>query len=258
VSIKVMTAVWQHSKARSGDLLVALAIADFSNDDGLAFPAIPTLAKKARLSPRQVKRALQELQRLGELDIHKNRGPHGANRYRLLPGDNMSRDNLSPVTFATGGGDILGKQGVTPMSPNPSEENRQRTVTSAPASRTTRKGGQPTKTEAVWEAYREGYKRRYDIDPIRNAKGNGILARLVDRLGAERAPKVAAYYLGCEDAYYLRELHPTEILLRDCEKLHTRMVTGRRATTPSKSQGKITILPEGEGYGSRLAAITES
>src|SRR4029078_780385 len=80
VSIKVMTAVWQHSQARSGDLLVALAIADFSNDEGLAVPPIQTLAKKARLSPRQVKRALQELQRLRELDIFKNRGPQGGNR----------------------------------------------------------------------------------------------------------------------------------------------------------------------------------
>ena len=235
MSINVMTAVWQHSTARSGDLLVALAIADFSNDEGIAFPAIPTLAKKARLSPRQVKRALKELQRLGELAILKNRGPHGVNRYKLLPGDVLSRDNLSPVTSATGGGDILGKQGVTPMSPNPSEENRQRTVTSAPASRTTRKGGQPTKTEAVWEAYREAYTRRYNVAPIRNAKVNGTLARLVDRLGAEHAPKVAAYYLSCADPFYLKVVHSTEILLRNCEGLHTQWRTGRRAATVPKS-----------------------
>jgi hypothetical protein len=157
VSIKVMTAVWQHSQARSEDLSVALAIADFSNDEGLAFPPIQILAKKARLSPRQVKRAHQELQRLRELDIFKNRGPQGGNR--------------------------------------------------------------------------EDYERRYHVDPIRNAKVNGNLARLVDCLGAENAPKVAAYYLGCADPFYLKVVHSTEILLRDCEGLHTQCVTGRRAAT---------------------------
>jgi hypothetical protein len=84
MSIKIMTAVWQHSQAKSGDLLVALAIADFSNEQGLAFPAIPTLAKKARLSTRQTKRSLTRLQQLGELTVLKKQGPHGVNQYKLL------------------------------------------------------------------------------------------------------------------------------------------------------------------------------
>jgi len=97
---------------------VALAIADFSNDEGHAFPSIPTLAKKARLSPRQVKRVLQRLVKLGELVIQEKLGPHGVNLYRLLPGDKLSR----VVTSMTGGSDICDKQVVTSMSPNPSEE----------------------------------------------------------------------------------------------------------------------------------------
>lgn len=118
MSIQFMTAVWQHSKANGGDLLVELAIADFSNDEGVAFPSIATLAKKARLSPRQVKRALQRLMQFGELAILKNQGPHGVNLYRLLLGDKLSRG----VTSATARGDIRGKKVVTPMSPNPSSE----------------------------------------------------------------------------------------------------------------------------------------
>lgn len=133
MSIKVMTAVWQHSQARSGDLLVQLALADFSNDEGFAFPAIPTLGRKARLSPRQVKRALDRLQRLGELTVFKKQGPHGVNRYRIMVGDNFSLaqpvngsdgDRLSlaehvAVTLKASDGDILGKEVVTPTSPNP-------------------------------------------------------------------------------------------------------------------------------------------
>lgn len=122
MSIKVMSAVWQHSKAKSGDLLVQLAIADFSNDEGFAFPSIPTLGRKARLSTRQVKRALDRLQRFGELIIYKNKGPNGVNRYRILLGDKLSPEHTVKVTSVTGGGDILGKKVVTPMSPNPSKK----------------------------------------------------------------------------------------------------------------------------------------
>ena len=95
MSIHAMNAVWQHSMAKSGDLLVALATADFSNNEGFAFPSIHTLAKKARLSTRQTKRSGGRLHRSGELTIFKNKGPHGVNRYRLLLGDKLSLVGLS-------------------------------------------------------------------------------------------------------------------------------------------------------------------
>ena len=121
-----MSHVWKHSLAKSGDLLVQLAIADFADDDGNAYPSIPTLGKKARLCDRQVKRSLQNLERLGELKVLRGKGPHGTNRYKLTS-DIMSRDKLSLwVTFETGGGDIFGKKGVTSTSPNPSEETIRR------------------------------------------------------------------------------------------------------------------------------------
>ncbi|HEV8328152.1 MAG TPA: helix-turn-helix domain-containing protein [Nitrospiraceae bacterium] len=122
MSIKVMSAVWQHSKAKSGDLLVALAIADFSNDEGLAFPSIPTMAKKSRLSTRQTKRSLARLQHSGELTIFKKQGPHGVNRYRILLGDKLALDHDVKVTSKPPHGDILGKKVVTPTSPNPSKK----------------------------------------------------------------------------------------------------------------------------------------
>jgi hypothetical protein len=121
-----MDHVWKHSLAKSGDLLVQLAIADYADDDGNAYPSIPALGKKSRLSDRQVKRSLRNLEHLGELKVLRGKGPHGTNRYRLSS-DIMSRDKLSRgVTSETGGGDIYGKKGVTPMSPNPSEETIRR------------------------------------------------------------------------------------------------------------------------------------
>jgi len=117
-----MTAVWQHSTAKSGDLLVALAIADFSNDAGFAFPSIPTLAKKSRLSTRQTKRSLARLQRAGELTIFKKQGPHGVNRYRILLGNKLALVRDVKVTSKPSDGDIFDKKVVTPTSPNPSKK----------------------------------------------------------------------------------------------------------------------------------------
>lgn len=126
MSIRVLDRVWKQSRAKGGDLLVELAIADFADDEGNAYPSIPTLGKKSRLSDRQVKRSLQNLEQLGELKVLRGKGPHGTNRYRLRS-DIVSRDNLSQgVPNEATGGDICGKAGVTPMSPNPSEETIRR------------------------------------------------------------------------------------------------------------------------------------
>lgn len=135
-----MSTVWLHSKSRSGDLLVLLALADFLNDEGLAWPSIPTLGKKARLSPRQVKRALDRLQRLGELIVLRKQGPHGVNFYRIILGDNLSPPSNVLWTTTTADGDILGKDGdthvthgdilgkevVTWASPNPLKRTSER------------------------------------------------------------------------------------------------------------------------------------
>jgi hypothetical protein len=118
MSIQVMTAVWQYSAAKSGALLVQLALADFSNDEGLAFPAIQTLGRKARLSPRQVKRALNLLQRLGELTVIKKQGPHGVNIYRITRGDVLSPAQPLEVPLKNSESDSFGESVVTPATPN--------------------------------------------------------------------------------------------------------------------------------------------
>lgn len=150
-----MTLVWKQSQAKGGDLLVELAIADFADEDGNAFPSIPTLGRKSRLSERQVKRSLQKLEHLGELKIFRGKGPHGTNRYKL-GGDILSHDKVSRgVTSETEGGDIYGKEGVTPMSPNPSEETVNR-----------------ISRAADWP----GFERFYPAYPRKKSKGDALKA----------------------------------------------------------------------------------
>lgn len=87
MSIKVTDRVWKHSSAIEGALLVLLAIADFADDNGEAFPSIPTLARKARVSEQQVRNVIRRLVKAGELAVEGGRAGAGRghkNRYRVL------------------------------------------------------------------------------------------------------------------------------------------------------------------------------
>ena len=89
MSIRVMSRVWDSSQSSGGARLVLLAIADFCDDEGKAYPAVPTLARKANLSERATQYAIRELEALGELRIQPNAG--------------RSRSNLYVVTLAADG-----------------------------------------------------------------------------------------------------------------------------------------------------------
>ncbi len=113
MSIRAINRVWENSAAKEGDLLVLLALADFADEHGKAWPSIETLARKARLTTRQVYRSIARLHdELKEIDISSNTGPHGVNEYHVLCfGD---PDKMSPLTLSQG------DKGVSQMSSNPS------------------------------------------------------------------------------------------------------------------------------------------
>jgi len=68
MSIKITSLVWDNLPYGGGELLLALALADFSDDDGRSiFPSIPLLAKKTRLHERTVQRHLAEFRHAGWL-----------------------------------------------------------------------------------------------------------------------------------------------------------------------------------------------
>lgn len=87
MSIRVLAQVWDSGVYDGGTLLVLLAMADWASDEGTRiFPTISKLAAKARLSDRQVQRALDTLRdEDGIVEIVKAaRGKPGlANEYRI-------------------------------------------------------------------------------------------------------------------------------------------------------------------------------
>lgn len=81
MSIRVMSWVWENSPASGSELLLLLAIADFGDDDGIAFPKVEKLVKKARMSRASVFRSLKSLREDGSLEITQ-RGR--ASQYRII------------------------------------------------------------------------------------------------------------------------------------------------------------------------------
>ncbi len=84
MSFEVTNAVWKHSEQKSGTRLVLLALADYTNNEGIAWPAVSTLAQKVRMSERQVQRCVRKLEKDGELEVRRNKGSRGSNIYRIL------------------------------------------------------------------------------------------------------------------------------------------------------------------------------
>jgi len=96
MSVRVWNLVWESSRHGGTELLMMLAIADHADARGVAWPSVPTLAKRCRMSDRNANHLLAKLAVSGELEIQRNAGPRGTNLYR--------------VTLAAG-------KGVKPTSP---------------------------------------------------------------------------------------------------------------------------------------------
>jgi len=101
MSVRVMSWVWEQSKAEPTDRLVLLAIADCANDAGAeAYPSMATLVKKTGLHERSVQRSVKHLVDIGELSIQPHAGPRGCNRYRIrmTPGSVPPPNDNTPGT----------------------------------------------------------------------------------------------------------------------------------------------------------------
>lgn len=113
MSIRVMSTVWEKSKASGTDLIVLLYIANTANDEGEAWPGIKRIAKHARVTERSVQYSLKRLVDLGELDIEHQSSKLGTNIFRVTLGGEAG---------FTGGGEASFTRGVNPTAPNTSVE----------------------------------------------------------------------------------------------------------------------------------------
>ncbi len=180
MSVRTLAAVWEHSKHQGSNLLMMLAIADFSDDDGQAFPAVATLADKCRMTPRNAQLLLASLRDSGELEVAIGEGPRGTNlmkiRLDLLKSQGMKKPSggvkpASGVKGASGGvkpasqgGEIFGSPLYKRNHQEPVEARtaRQHSPKESPSTRGTRLPHDWQLPEA-WREWCE--QHRPDLDP---------------------------------------------------------------------------------------------
>ena len=138
MSIRTMARVWQDSQHGGTELLMLLAIADFADDEGNAYPAVGALAKKCRTGSRNAQYVLRNLEDSGELRLFRGKGPRGTNRYRItVYGVQPSAplQSSAPLQPTASGGCNTVRKGVQSIAPKPSltinEPKRSLTASSA-------------------------------------------------------------------------------------------------------------------------------
>ena len=115
----------------------------------------------------------------------------------------------------------------------------------------------PTATALVANAFCEAYLQRYGGEFRRSAKSMGQFRLLMNRIGAEDASAVAAFYVGSNHRWYVERGHNPDCLLKDAEKLHTEWRTGRR-TSASEAQLMDRTQGLGNVFGRLIDEIREA
>ena len=116
-----MTAIWERSDLDQAETLVALALADHANDNGLCWPSIDRLAEKSRMSRRQTQRTIRQLEAKGVLFVDRSKTGRGhTSTYRLSKGDNQTPLPEQRVTSRAERVTSTTRKGDTAMSPESS------------------------------------------------------------------------------------------------------------------------------------------
>lgn len=138
MGVRATNYVWEHSPSKGGRLLVLLALGDRANDDFVCWPGVKELAKKSRLSTRQVERVLKELHKDGEIEYPPNR-PTKDSPVRI-------RQNVGP-TRASGDDDARVEADPTRASDPPVEPSGE------PSKEPSTRERVGLEVQEVWAAY---------------------------------------------------------------------------------------------------------
>lgn len=125
MSIRAIQAVWDRTATGGSVRLLLLALADFADEEGWAWPSVATLAHRTGRSERQVQRLIGIAIEAGELESDRG-GGRGSSRYRITPGGEPVGGVTSTSPLGRhrrqGRGDTRDTPGATPATPEPSRE----------------------------------------------------------------------------------------------------------------------------------------
>lgn len=102
MSLEATTRAWKYSKAVGTARFVLVALADYADDKtSIAWPSRASLARKVAVSGQTIRRAMRELEDLGEIVcIHRGTG-HQTSRYRITVGPDTTDTDLDEPPAST-------------------------------------------------------------------------------------------------------------------------------------------------------------
>lgn len=147
-----------------------------------------------------------------------------------FPADSLSLDSLSSDSLIPAS--PIEDQDLLPIAGAPAATNVK--VLKPKAAR--QKTDAQIANANTWDAYTIAYLERYGVEPVRNAKVNGQIAQLVQRLGADEAPQVAMFYVTINDSFFIRASHEFGLLVSRAEGIRTQWITGRQVNAVTARQ----------------------
>jgi len=101
MSVRIMSEVFERSKTQGNARLVLLSLADTCSDEGVCFPSIKTIAKKANISEETTRKFLHAFEKIGLVESEERFSPVGrrsSNTYKLnlskVGDDELTKDVL--------------------------------------------------------------------------------------------------------------------------------------------------------------------
>jgi len=101
MSVRIMSEVFERSKTQGNARLVLLSLADTCSDEGVCFPSIKTIAKKANISEETTRKFLHAFEKIGLVEAEERFSPVGrrtSNTYKLnlnkVGDDELTKDVL--------------------------------------------------------------------------------------------------------------------------------------------------------------------
>lgn len=111
MSLRAILWVFEHSDATHGGRLVLLSLADHADDEGRdSWPAVKTIAKKARLTDRAARDALRRLERDGHIR-QTGKSPYSTNIYEIIGIARGEESSAPPDADDVGGGKVTPSEG---------------------------------------------------------------------------------------------------------------------------------------------------
>ncbi|EPO5557194.1 TPA: helix-turn-helix domain-containing protein [Pseudomonas aeruginosa] len=241
MSTIIMSACWPLQGMSPAQKAVLISLADQANDQGVCWPAVDSIATRCCLSKRAVQQAIKWLRGAGIVSVEERQGR--STMYSVTPAAYAPPQEMHPRSICTPAANAPTPADAAPpppqdLHPTPAdaaprtviEPTREPSGNLLPAD-----SGQPDAERdrqqacrAIWSAYAAAYQHRYGTHPVRNSKVNGQVRDLLKRLGAEEAPAVAAYFVGINDAYLIRNCHDLGSLLAKAESYRTQWATDRQ------------------------------